>query len=392
MLGIVIKREFTTILTSKAMRISTAIVVALLLLAGVAGRIFLHNDEESTPQAIHIAVTQDASPLTEFLVGQGGIEVVEASGNPETILQDNEEIEAVVSGIPAEPVLSAPGEANAIREKVVLASTLYLVDQQGVLTPELSSQLVRLSFLQVNVISTNAMSSNPVGYLAGTIGCALLMVIVLLGISTLSAGVVEEKSSRVVEILLTTVRPRTFLLGKILGIGSAMLIIFAVYLTALFSGLAIAGLLSNLSALGNLGLWGFLPVVLLWIVLGYFTYAALIGGLAATVSRSEDLGAVQTPVVFFQMIPFYAALYLVPLLPDASITRILSYVPFLSPYMMPMRTALDSVALWEQLLAAAVTLVCIPLLSILAGKIYERSILRTGERVKITSLFRGSQG
>ena len=108
-------------------------------------------------------------------------------------------------------------------------------------------------------------------------------------------------------------------------------------------GLGIAGLLENIGdvfdAFGVLGIWGYIPMVLLWIILGYFTFAAITGGLAATVSRQEDLGAIQTPVIFLQLVPLYVAMYLVPYQPEATITKVLSYIPGLSPYLMPMRAA-----------------------------------------------------
>ena len=273
----------------------------------------------------------------------------------------------------------------------ILAATEYLVDETGALTPELAEQLQTASQVYVVDVSENAITNNPIGYAVGMASVVILMMITIMGVSVLSAGVVEEKSSRVVEILLTTVRPRTLLLGKILGIGSGMLVIFLIYVVGIFGGLWISGLLEGagavLTALGTLGVWGYVPMLLLWIILGYFTFASLTGGLAATVSRQEDLGAVQTPIIFMQLIPMYVAMYLVPYLPDATITKVLSYIPLLSPYLMPMRSAIGEVQMWEQGLAIALTLVTIPLLGALAGKIYERSILHVGERMKLSNVF-----
>lgn len=394
MLGLVIKREFTTLLGSKAMKISTAVLVILFLAAGFLGRFLLGDDgEQAGPEQLTIGVTTEAAPLTPYLESEPNVSIKDIGNTDprEAFNAKGANFEAIVSGDPSAPVVSSSNSGTAVREMTILAATEYLVDEAGALTPELSQQLQAVSAVRVVDVSENAISNNPIGYAVGMASVIILMMITIMGVSTLSAGVVEEKSSRVVEILLTTVRPRTLLLGKILGIGSAMLVIFLIYLAGIFGGLWISGLLEGagavVQALGALGVWGYVPMVLLWILLGYFTFAAITGGLAATVSRQEDLGAVQTPIIFMQLIPMYVAMYLVPYLPDATITKVLSYIPIFSPYLMPMRAAIGEVAPWEHGLAIGLSLLAIPLLGMLAGKIYERSILHVGERVKLSNIF-----
>ncbi len=292
MLGLIVSREFTALLKSKAMRVSTAIVVALMLIGGgVAG--FL-------------------------LRGKGvGVSVPPATGH------------------------TAP--------------------------------------------------ANPPRFIVGMVAVMFVAIPIFMGMGALNSGVVEEKTSRVVEIILTTVKPRTLLLAKLLGIGSAMLVFIACYLAGIVAGAGLAGVLPSMGnlAAAHLNPWTFAPAVLVWLAVGYFTFGGLSGALASTVSRQEDLGAVQTPVIFGAMIPMYVALYLVPYAPDTTVTHILSCCPFLSPFMMPMRMALGAVGVWEQLLAFAVQIATICLLSLLAGKVYERSILHTGERLKLRQALRG---
>ena len=252
-------------------------------------------------------------------------------------------------------------------------------------------------FLRKNDIDTtppevtgNGADGNPFGFAMGYSCTFLLMVMIFTGISVLGAGVVEEKASRVVEILLTTVKPRVLLLGKILGIGTGMLVVFAAYMVGIIGGLGLAGLLPDLGTLGKLGVWMFLPTFLAWIIVGYLTASGLMGALASTVSRQEDLNGVQTPIIFGMMIPIYAAMFYVPSQPDSTASEVMSFIPFFSPPTMIMRTALGGVPVWQQLVAFAINIAFIPLLAALAGKIYENSILRTGERVKIVKALRGS--
>lgn len=292
MLGLIVSHEFTALLRSKAMQVSTAIVVALMLIGGgVAG----------------------------FLLGGKGVDV----------------------SIP-------PATGHTAQ-------------------------------------------TNPLGFIVGMVAVMFVAIPIFMGMGALNSGVVEEKTSRVVEIILTTVKPRTLLLAKLLGIGSAMLVFIACYLAGIVAGAGLAGVLPSMGnlAAAHLNPWTFAPAVLVWLAVGYFTFGGLSGALASTVSRQEDLGAVQTPVIFGAMIPMYVALYLVPYAPDTTVTHILSCCPFLSPFMMPMRMALGAVGVWEQLLAFAVQIATICLLSLLAGKVYERSILHTGERLKLRQALRG---
>lgn len=292
MLGLIVSHEFTALLRSKAMQVSTAIVVALMLIGGgVAG----------------------------FLLGGKGVDV----------------------SIP-------PATGHTAQ-------------------------------------------TNPLGFIVGMVAVMFVAIPIFMGMGALNSGVVEEKTSRVVEIILTTVKPRVLLLAKLLGIGSAVLVFIACYLAGIVAGASLAGVLPSMGNLtaAHVNPWTFVPTVLVWLAVGYFTFGGLSGALASTVSRQEDLSAVQTPVIFGAMIPMYVAIYLVPYAPDTTVTHILSCCPFLSPFMMPMRMALGAVGVWEQLLAFAVQIATICLLSLLAGKVYERSILHTGERLKLRQAFRG---
>ncbi|MGO1592455.1 MAG: ABC transporter permease [Ancrocorticia sp.] len=397
MLGLVVKREFTTLLGTRSMRISTAVIVALLLIAGIVGR-FLLDDGDETPDPsadlYTVGITTEAAPLGEFLSDTPGVELEDiGETDPETAYNEEDaNFEAIVSGDPASPTISSGNSDSPVRDLVVVATAKYITSEDPGASPELVASLDSLLTIQHVDVSEDAISANPIGYAVGMAAIMILFLMTIMGISVLSAGVVEEKSSRVVEILLTTVRPRTLLMGKILGIGSGMLVILLLYLLGMLGGLAIAGLLEDIgnlfTAFGALGIWGYVPMMLVWIILGYFTFASITGGLSATVSRQEDVGAVQTPIIFLQIIPLYVAMYLVPYQPDATLTKVLSYIPAFSPYLMPMRAAVGGVEVWEQVLAIGLTVIAIPLLGMLAGKIYERSILHVGERVKLTSVFK----
>lgn len=234
----------------------------------------------------------------------------------------------------------------------------------------------------------NTLQANPVGYLLGTVANIFIFMSVILGVQMINQGIVEEKQSRVVEILLTTVKPRTLLLGKVLGVGTGVLVVFACYLGGFVGGLALAGLIPSTEALGALGVWQFLPTMIIWVALGFFTAATISGALAATVSRQEDLGSVQVIVMLLVMVPFYVAMYLTPNAPESMWNIVLTYVPFFSPSLVPMRVGMGDLPVIQNLIAMAITIVAIPLLARLGGMIYERSVLRTGSRVPFKELLK----
>ena len=195
-------------------------------------------------------------------------------------------------------------------------------------------------------------------------------------------GIVEEKSSRVVEVLLATVRPRALLAGKVLGIG---LLALAQLLALAAVGVAGATLVGVL----DLGPEAVTPllVVLGWFVLGFAFYACLFAAGAARVSRQEDLQAVTTPGTMLVLTSFFAALY-ANSNPDSAAVRVLGMLPPFSALVAPVRTASGVAAWWELVLAVAFMLLAVAGLVVVAARIYEGSVLRTGGTVPLREAWR----
>lgn len=398
MLGIIMKREFKALLNSKPMRITTILVVTLILIAGLVGRFLLSDDGDSSDATVTettytIGVEEsasDAAPLIDAIDGVVTSEVI-ADGEGSDWLSANvpdaeDAYYAVIAGTPEAPVAIFPNQETPgtdMDDYMSEALILWTADSvAGPLTPEQASAIastednVHTQFLEIGS-DGNLLISDPVGYLTSLIAIMLLTMAVMSGLTTISTGVVEEKVSRVVEILLTSVRPRTLLLGKILGIGAFVLLQFLLFILAAVVALNIAGLWMDLG-IGATVVW-----TIVWTVLGFFIFSMIAGALASTVSRQEDLGAITTPLSFLALIPLYLALFLVPSQPESTLTQVISYIPFFSSFMMPVRSAYGVVGTNEQMIAAAIALVAIPLLAMVAGKIYQNSILRTGKRISV---------
>jgi ABC-2 type transport system permease protein len=199
-------------------------------------------------------------------------------------------------------------------------------------------------------------------------------------------GVVEEKSSRVVELLLSTLRPWQLLAGKVIGIGllglGQLLLTGAVGVTA-----AVATGTVDVPS----GLLGVAGQVLVWFVLGFGFYACLFAALAALVSRQEEVQNVTTPLSVLLLGSFFLALAALNT-PDSTLARVTSMVPPFSKMVMPMRWAAGEAPLWQVLLAMALMAVTVVALVRVAGRVYAGAVLRSGPRVKLADALAAGRG
>jgi ABC-2 type transport system permease protein len=200
-----------------------------------------------------------------------------------------------------------------------------------------------------------------------------------------ASGVVEEKSSRVVEVLLSAIRARQLMAGKVLGIGLLGLL----QLTCIG---AIAVTLSLVS--GSLNVPGqavlTLVVTLFWFALGFGFYASLFAVAGALVSRMEELQNAIVPLNLTILGSFFISIAAVND-PDTLLARVASIVPFSAPFAMPPRIALGSATVPEAI-ASIVLLVGATALAIpFAGRLYAGAILRIGARVKLRDAWRAAR-
>ena len=209
---------------------------------------------------------------------------------------------------------------------------------------------------------------------------ALLVVLVFYG-QAVAQGVTEEKSSRVVELLLTTVTPRRLLAGKILGIGVLGL---AQLLLAGVAALVAGGLA------GGAGLPSAAPetvaLVVLWFMLGYIFYSVAFAAAGALVSRQEDLQTAMAPINVVLIGAFYLALIVASGNPDGTVARVAAFLPPFAPMLVPARMVLGNMTAVGLVVAVVIDLIATAALIMLAARIYERAILRIGAPVKLARL------
>jgi len=195
-------------------------------------------------------------------------------------------------------------------------------------------------------------------------------------------GVVEEKSSRVVEILLSAIRPRQLLAGKVLGIG---LLGAAQLLLVVVAGVALALLAGSLDVKGDI--LGTVAVIMLFFPLGFALYACLFASAGALVSRQEDLQSTTTPLTIL-IVGSYIVSFTALQDPGGTLAKVASLVPVSSPLVMPPRLALGQASAVEVLAAVAILLLTIAAVIGFAARVYERAVMRTGKPVRLREALR----
>ena len=213
----------------------------------------------------------------------------------------------------------------------------------------------------------------------------VLMTLTIYGVWILN-GVIEEKTSRVVEVLMGTIRPWQLLLGKVCGILSLALAQIAA--AAGTAGLLIA-ILQDLNLPNVTGQVAASAIV--YAILGLLLYSFVYAAAGATVSRQEEAQSVTMPITFTLLGVYMLSLIVVIQNPDSTIARITSIFPFSSPLTMTPRIAVGNPAPWEIALSLTLLLITIPLVIRLAGRIYTGAILRTGPRVGIRDAWRSAR-
>jgi ABC-2 type transport system permease protein len=200
-----------------------------------------------------------------------------------------------------------------------------------------------------------------------------------------AAGVVEEKSSRVIEIVLSALRPRQLLAGKVLGLGLLALGHLALIATI---GLVAAAATGALDVTGEMV--RATALALGWFVAGYAFYSCAFACAGALVPRQEELQSVTMPLTMIILIAFFIS-FAVNENPNGTLAHVTAFIPMTAPLTMPGRIITGEAGALEIVLSYAVTLLAAAALIPLAARIYEGGVLRTGSAMKVREAWRSAR-
>ena len=270
--------------------------------------------------------------------------------------------------------------AVAVGQAARAASTAQKLQDAG-LSPETIGDVLSPAPIEVTY-------SDPGGRDDHNGGAAFITAIVLFGAlmtynQWILMGVIEEKSTRIVEVLLAVVRPWQLLTGKLLGVLGVALTQMAVVAIAFLAALAVIGGVSipQVSA-------GSIIIAVTWFVLGLLFYSVAFAAVGATVSRQEDATTASAPLTMMLMAAYFISLFLVTGDADGMAARILTFVPPAAPLIVPIRYSLGAVG--PVALAASIALMCVAIavVSWLGGRLYTGAVLRTGPRLGLMDAWR----
>ncbi len=199
-------------------------------------------------------------------------------------------------------------------------------------------------------------------------------------------GVVEEKQSRVVEVVLTTVRPRDLLMGKVLGIGLLALVQLLVLVAA---GIAAAQLSGRLELPPTTA--GAAIQLVTWFILGFAFYSTAMGFLGSLASRVDEASNASLPVTMTVTLSYLVSILLVTQEPNGLVANLLTFFPPSAPMVVPLRAALDAIPAWQVVVSILLMLVAIWVLFVVGGRVYSGAILQTGGRMKLRDAWRASR-
>ena len=340
---------------------------------------------EPSPAGLQAAIEQSADRFDHKVVVST---YPNAAAAAEALTNGGAEI---VIEMPAD--LSGPGEIRVKRQpdqataQVIAAATVALRVQNVLGGSNVDQQALADAQRPPDTKSLQAQTEqDQAKFLVANIGAVLILVgIFSFGFSVLT-GVVEEKQSRVVEVVLSTVRARDLLMGKVLGIGVLGILQLAVFITAAL----VAALVTNRLVLPTTTP-GTVALLAMWFVLGYLLYSTTLGFMGALASRQEEASNASTPVTMVAMISYFVAIFAVIDDPDGLVANIATFFPPSAPFVVPLRAAFDAIPLWQIGVAAVLTIIGIYILFTIGARVYAGAVLQFGGRIKLRDAWRSGE-
>ncbi|MPY94138.1 MAG: ABC transporter permease subunit [Acidimicrobiia bacterium] len=387
-IGLIARREMTERLRAKSFYILTGLLVAVVLGAGVVGRFAASDDDTST---LEVAVVADAGGdvLGESIRNAASGLGLEATVTPiddaeaaQRALEDGD-VAAVVLVDERQVVFESEVDdrAYAVLQQAWSNSRVEEALADAGLSAEQLDAALRPPPLDATVVDEEDDSPDGIAVLSGTATAILLFISLQTFGGYVLIGVVEEKATAVVEVLLVRVRADQLLAGKVIGIGVVALAQFAVAVLAGVVALAISGVDVPVEVFGAL------PISLVWFLGGYAFYSTLFALAGSLVSRQEDAQAANAPIMTV-LVAAYMTIFVFGWAPASTPARVLSLIPPFAPFSMPLRMAAGAASVLE--IVVSLTLLVLSILAIwkLASRIYAQVLLRRGTRIPWTEALR----
>ncbi len=422
-LGAVIAFTYRNKVKTKSFRITTLLLAVLLIVAlniPYAIQLFSSNDGEGTlklgiatgsynelaQQISEVAVqaqkqqTQAASATTSNTTAPTQIDW-QAQPRSEAELNrliQNKELAGYLllkgAGKDAFPTVTLVSDNDATSAQTLLQSAAQIVKLRSVAGGQLNEQQLQELSSPVTIVhqspdqqgsggtDDNGRSYTRENFILVYILMILFFISLTMTGNMVASEITSEKSSRVMEILITSVSPLTQMFGKIIGIFLVGITQMGVYAVVVIAHLFLPYYQDVLAQfnlhVSNLS-WHVAVLGFMFYILGYFLYSTLYAAVGSIVSRTEDLGQAVSILTVLTLAAFYIGIFSISN-PNSLIIRIASYVPFFAPTTALIRIGLGTIAWWEVLVSTIILLVSILVCGWISTKIYRTGVLMYGKR------------
>jgi ABC-2 type transport system permease protein len=381
------KRDFLQRGRSKGFLVMVGLSVIAILAVGPIIQTF-DDGEEAIAIGLTGSMPADLEPAIRGVAAASErlieIETVEDVAAGENLLQEGDLAVLIVDGDQLVWADEPRGDAGSVvRPAIAAVQRQAAIDELGLSAAEAQGLLAPEPPDERRLEPEDPERTGRI--VAGYISIFVLYIAILVFGQFVMLGVTEEKSSRVIEVVLSKVKPESILAGKIIGIGLLGLVQVLAMVGAVLVAVQMLGSDFEIPPIG-------LQVALtsiLWFILGYGFYSTMYAGLGATITRQEDMqGAAMLPAILILPAYFIALISLET--PDSTLARISSLIPPTSPIVMPMRNAVTDVPLAENLAAVGIILATVVVLVKIAARIYRGAALRIGAKVPIREAWRAA--
>lgn len=417
-MGSIINFTFKNKVRTKSFMITTLILVLLLSIGmNVPYLIKVFKGEDGAKEATQIGVVAEQGfRPAELLLAytppadtDAQVEFTAYTSADDAALKqglEDEKIEGYLTFAPegseGVPPVTYHSKDGDISDKVqsYLQTALQQVNTGLIVGDKLTESQVAVIFAPVSIgteqLNADAAASGSeegdakpvINYVVVYVLLMLFFMSVMMTGNMIAAEITSEKSSRIMEILITSASPLTQMFGKVIGIFLVGLLQIAIISASIAVNLMLphnSGILSDFNLdLGQLNasilVYGFILYIL-----GYFLYALMYAAVGSIVSRTEDLGQAVMPVMMVGFVSFYLPLFSISN-PDTLLVKVASFVPFTSSLSLLLRIGVGHVAFWEIMVSLAILLATTFVFGWLAAKIYRTGVLMYGKRPSIKEI------
>ncbi len=419
---LIAKREWTTRLKQRSYQVTTIIQVLVVLIAALSPVIIARFTGDSVDEAVTVAVVDEADAgiaerITPYLQADiEGLETIEVESVQDVEparqqVDDGDVVGALIASRGEDDALAftlvteEPESSTAVQRIYAAASSIAMEDRlidSGVTTEDAQQVFAPAAFTIEDIggeeseAAFGPTDANAAEYAIAYVATILMFIAVVMYGTWIAQGVVEEKSSRIMEIMVNAATPRDLLAGKVIGIMMAGL-------TQLLPMLLVGGLVfANQRAIADMvgvdvstvldidfGSLSFQAIgyFLLYFLLGFIMYGSVYAGIGSLVSRQEEVNQAIAPMMTFMMIGYFGAFFVLGA-PNSAVAKWLTIFPLTSPFTALPRILLGDPSSGEIILSIGLLVLMMVLGVWIAGRLYRIGVLMYGQRPSWKSLMR----